>query len=385
MNTSEMMTDGDQANGIHQVPIVDISPFTTSNGSLVAQRLAAQDLAKKVQINGCVGVTSHGISPELLAEAFQVTSKLFNLPYEEKMKAPHPDAPTPHRGYSGTGRERAAAKTELEDRNDAKREDYAQFTDYKESYEIGSDENKVDYNIWLPDEVFPGFRAFTTKLYWELNKTAQFILDALILSLELTKEEAESVRALHSAHNNQLRLLHYPPIEEGRMKDRYASRLGAHTDWRYDANPFYSMAPSSTANGLGSAFTLLFQDAHGGLQFLDRASGDFIDAIPKEGVLYMNIGDMFQRISNGRSSPYRDGEYYDDSCPTGAYPSALHRVVVKNPEAARYSIPYFVSPSSDGIIQPQASRVAKDGKQIYEPVTFMEYSEQMFQRTNVYG
>lgn len=109
-----------------------------------------------------------------------------------------------------------------------------------------------------------------------------FILDALILSLGFTEDEAKSVRALHSGHDNQLRLLHYPPIESSRLEDQCASRLGAHTDW--------------------SAFTLLFQDTHGGLQFLDRASGDFIDAVPKKGVLYMNIGDMFQRISNGRSN-----------------------------------------------------------------------------------
>lgn len=58
------------------------------------------------------------------------------------------------------------------------------------------------------------------------------------------------------------------------------------------------------ADKLSSAFTLLFQDTHGGLQFLDRASGEFIDAVPKEGVLYMNIGDMFQRVSNGKSDNF---------------------------------------------------------------------------------
>jgi isopenicillin N synthase-like dioxygenase len=54
------------------------------------------------------------------------------------------------------------------------------------------------------------------------------------------------------------------------------------------------------ANKSDSQFTLLFQDEHGGLQFLDRASKEFIDAVPQPGVLYMNIGDMFQRVSNGK-------------------------------------------------------------------------------------
>ena len=199
-----------------------------------------------------------------------------------------------------------------------------------------------------------------------MNELAKIILDALILSLELTDDEAKNVRALHSGHDNQLRLLHYPPIESSRLEDRYASRLGAHTDW--------------------SLFTLLFQDSHGGLQFFDRASETFIDAVPKEGVLYMNIGDMFQRVSNGKpilNSTFSSNSLADPLC-TGYYPSALHRVIVKDPQAARYSIPYFVPPDSHRVIEPQASRVAKDGKQMYDPVTFAQYSEQMFRTIGVF-
>jgi isopenicillin N synthase-like dioxygenase len=90
----------------------------------------------------------------------------------------------------------------------------------------------VQYNIWLPEDVFPGFRQFTTKLFWDLNKTANAILDAFIMSLDLTEKEADSVRALHTGHDNQLRLLHYPPISSEMLKDKDIGRLGAHTDWR---------------------------------------------------------------------------------------------------------------------------------------------------------
>jgi hypothetical protein len=57
--------------------------------------------------------------------------------------------------------------------------------------------------------------------------------------------------------------------------------------------------PASLAD-LVSSFTLLFQDASGGLEFGDRKTGEFIPATPQEGIVYMNIGDMFQRISNGK-------------------------------------------------------------------------------------
>jgi isopenicillin N synthase-like dioxygenase len=131
-----------------------------------------------------------------------------------------------------------------------------------------------------------------------------------------------------------------------------------------------------------SQFTLLFQDENGGLQFLDRASKEFIDAIPQQGVLYMNIGDMFQRVSNGKF-------ILIFPCPAnsliGFYPSALHRVVIKNPNAPRYSIPFFVPPSSDGVVRPQPSRVERDGEQKYEAVTFKEYSRKAFEAMNVYS
>lgn len=103
----------------------------------------------------------------------------------------------------------------------------------QESYEIGSEENKIQYNIWLPEDVLPGFRSFMMEFYWTVNKAASAILEAIIMSLNLTEEEAESVRKLHTGHDNQLRLLHYPPISPEMLKNEDVGRLGAHTDFRY--------------------------------------------------------------------------------------------------------------------------------------------------------
>ncbi|KAH8701528.1 putative leucoanthocyanidin dioxygenase [Talaromyces proteolyticus] len=342
------------SNGNLSIPIVDLSPFTSgeAGGDLESRkRAAAADLAEKLQVNGSVGIIGHGVPVVLLQEAFRMVKTLFNLPYEDKMKAPHPDGTVPHRGYSGLGREQGAAKTALETDDEIEKDAYTSASDYKESYEIGSEENRIQYNIWLPEDVFPGFRHFTIELFWTLNKTTNAILDALIMSLNLSEQEANSVRALHTGHDNQLRLLHYPSISgEMLAKEKDIGRLGAHTDW--------------------STFTLLFQDTHGGLEFHDRQTDEFAPATPKEGVVYMNIGDMFQRISNG------------------FYPSARHRVVISGKakgEAtpARYSIPYFLVPQPDGVIEPQPSLVVAHGKQVYKPVTFNSYSEEMFRATQV--
>ena len=102
----------------------------------------------------------------------------------------------------------------------------------QESYEIGSEENAEQYNIWLPESVFPGFRTFTTQLFWRLSETSMAILDALIMSLGLNVQEAAEIRKLHSGHNNQLRLLHYPPLSGEMLNRTDLTRLGEHTDWR---------------------------------------------------------------------------------------------------------------------------------------------------------
>jgi isopenicillin N synthase-like dioxygenase len=218
----------------NMIPIVDLSPYASTNtsGDASLRQQRAKELHDAVRVNGCVGITGHGISSELLRQAFAVSTQLFGLPYADKMKAPHPNGHTPHRGYSGTGRERGAVKTAKETDDEDLKQQYTSTADYKESYEIGSEENDVQYNIWLPEDMLPGFRDFTTGFFWELNKTAKLILEALIEALQLPAAEADAVRLLHTGHDNQLRLLHYPPITDGMIGHEGLGRLGAHTDWR---------------------------------------------------------------------------------------------------------------------------------------------------------
>ena len=59
------------------------------------------------------------------------------------------------------------------------------------------------------------------------------ILDALITSLGLDRADADYVCSLHSGHNNQLRMAHYPVVPVEEVNKELVSRLPAHTDWRY--------------------------------------------------------------------------------------------------------------------------------------------------------
>ena len=90
------------------IPVVDLSPFFTRGAE--HQQQTADQLAKACRDLGFVAITGHGVSSELLQEAFDWSRKLFELSHEEKMKAPHPASSIPHRGYSPPGLEKVYCK-----------------------------------------------------------------------------------------------------------------------------------------------------------------------------------------------------------------------------------------------------------------------------------
>lgn len=117
------------------------------------------------------------------------------------------------------------------------------------------------------------------RFYWECFRVGGEILQALAVGLEL---DDNHLLEKHSGHNNQLRLLHYPPIAAEEIETGRAARCPAHTDW--------------------SSITLLFQDDCGGLEVEDVSSpGAFISAKPIKNAIVMNVGDLLQRWSNGSS------------------------------------------------------------------------------------
>ena len=104
-------------------------------------------------------------------------------------------------------------------------------------------------NIWLPEETLPGFRAFTTKFYWTCWDTAKDVIryvphsahtscEAVFvdgwnraLSVGLSLPDEDYLLRFHDGHDNQLRLLHYPPVPAGDLESDMLARMPAHTDW----------------------------------------------------------------------------------------------------------------------------------------------------------
>jgi len=105
--------------------------------------------------------------------------------------------------------------------------------DKQESYEIGSEHDDQQQNIWLPEDILPGFRSYTTSLYERLSGVARTILGAFSVGLSCNDDEAAhaAVMQLESRRHSQLRLLHYPPITKQKLQTEMFARLPAHTDW----------------------------------------------------------------------------------------------------------------------------------------------------------
>ncbi|XP_054811147.1 gibberellin 2-beta-dioxygenase 8-like [Prosopis cineraria] len=96
--------------------------------------------------------------------------------------------------------------------------------------------------------------------------------------------------------------------------------------------------------------TILFQDQVGGLQLL--RDGTWVGVKPNPHSLLVNIGDLFQVLSNG------------------VYRSIRHRVAAAQ-KVERFSVAYFYNPSHDAVIESHGT------PKVYRSFTFREYKQQI--------
>ena len=101
--------------GTGNLPIIDFSNWS-SKSTHEQKYEVGKKLADACHNVGFVYIINHGVSPDLLEEAFTWSKRLFDLKHEQKMLAPHPDGPSVHRGYSYPGLEKVSQviSTDLE-------------------------------------------------------------------------------------------------------------------------------------------------------------------------------------------------------------------------------------------------------------------------------
>ncbi len=280
----------------------------------------ATEIGQSFEQFGFAIVADHGISADLIAEAWALTKAFFDLSATTKIK--YDAAPNAgQRGYTAFGTEIAKD---------------ADKVDLKEFWHVGRDlpaghpfRDHMPDNIW-PNEV-PGFRECLSSLYAAFDVAGQQLLSAIARYLGL---EPDWFAPTVENGNSILRLLHYPPIP----LNADGIRAGAHEDI--------------------NTITLLLGAEEAGLQLLAK-DGEWLAIDPPKGALVVNIGDMLQRLTNNR------------------LPSTTHRVVNPPPERRhipRYSMPFFLHFASDFLIETLPACIDADHPNLYPtPISADDY------------
>ena len=231
-------------------------------------------------------INEHPINKSLIKDTFSLTEELFNLPFDVKNKY-HMPGTNGARGYTPYGIETALNE---------------KVADQKEFWHQGSTSNKD----LLPNLYIDELSNFTLldDLYIEFEKMGNQILQAFTnFNIDFNADISDCA----TNGNSVLRLIHYPAIEE--------------------INPHRARAHNDV-----NLITLLIGGNEAGLEAQDKA-GNWIECNCDDGEIICNIGDMLEIISNEKLT------------------STTHRVVTKNnSNRARYSIPFFLHPRPEIIL-----------------------------------
>jgi isopenicillin N synthase-like dioxygenase len=306
---------------MNNIPSVDLQMFLSKDENEKMQFV--NQIGKAYEEIGFVSLKNHFLDEELIEALYKEVKAFFDLPTATKQQYEREDLGG-QRGYVSFGKEHAKGKTK---------------GDLKEFWHFGQEPDE-DANLTeeYPDNIqvkeLPEFNAVGMLAYKALEKTGIYVLRAL--ALYIGKEETYFDHWAKNG-NSILRPIHYPPIT---AEPDGAVRAGAHGDI--------------------NLITLLMGASTGGLQVL-RHDGEWIDAIPEEGDLVINVGDMLERHTNNKLC------------------STVHRVV--NPprdqwDKPRYSIPFFMHPRSDMRLDCLPECISEDNPKQYEDITAGEFLNQ---------
>ncbi len=297
------------------VPTLDIRRYETDRAGFVAELGAAY------REYGFCGINGHGIPLALIDDAYRVFQQFFALSAEVK-QGYHVKGSGGARGYTGVGVETAKD---------------SQYPDLKEFWHIGRTiPRDSKYAEVMPPNIWPSeiadFQRYGYGLFDALDRLGSRVLRALALHIDLPENYFDDKT---NNGNSILRPIHYPPITQPDIPN---VRAGAHEDINF--------------------ITLLVGASAAGLEVLTR-EGEWLPITTTGDAIVVNIGDMLQRLSNH------------------VYPSTTHRVTnPQGPDARkpRYSVPYFLHPNPDFLIETLPQCVTAENPNRYpEPILSHDY------------
>ncbi|KAJ0296112.1 hypothetical protein COL516b_011966 [Colletotrichum fioriniae] len=138
-------------------------------------------------------------------------------------------APNPHRGWSAVVKEKLAELLKFNAARDGERGGY----DVRESLDLGSEQDTVTPNLWVPEADLPGFREFMGDFYEQCHSMHILLLEAVALSFSLDPQCLARQCQKDKTHNpSELRLNHYPATRAASLAaGNKTMRISPHTDF----------------------------------------------------------------------------------------------------------------------------------------------------------
>ncbi|VAH38454.1 unnamed protein product [Triticum turgidum subsp. durum] len=299
--------------GLYEHPLVDGGVGAAEDAVPVVDLRdphAAEAVARASEQWGTFLLEGHGIPSELLARVEARIVSVFALPASEKMRAARQDGQS-----HGYGLPPIAS--------------YFPKTTWSEGYTMSPANLRAELRKIWPDagEDYRHFcdvmEEFHRQMLAVVDKLTVLFLAALgVAGVEAGRKIVETMSETVTMHINW-----YPKCPDPKR----TLGLATHTDSGF--------------------FTFLMQSHVSGLQLFRREPDRWVGVPP--GALIVNIGDLFQILTNGR------------------FRSTYHRAIV-NRDSTRVSVAYHLGPPADAKVAPLREAVG-GGKPAYRTVTWREY------------
>jgi isopenicillin N synthase-like dioxygenase len=297
-----------------QIPIIDVGPLRTGgSGGLEA---VGWQIAAACEGIGFFYVINHDVAPVIIDGAFDAARRFFNTPEGERKKI------TINKWNRGFMKLREVTIP-------------GYSPDLKESFDLG-----VDLAPDHPDVVagkplhgpnqWPDLANFREPVESYFNATVDLSLELLRAFTVVLDVPPDFFNAMFQRPLASMRLIHYP-TQTVPVDGEWG--VAPHTDY--------------------GAITVLSQDATGGLE-VKTLDGKWVSAPYVPYSFVVNIGDMMAVWTNDR------------------FKSNPHRVINRSGHE-RFSIPLFLSPPFDAVVQCFESCQSKENPPKYLPVASGEY------------
>ncbi|MCY1266644.1 hypothetical protein D9M68_71650 [compost metagenome] len=281
--------------GITSLPTLDLSLL---DGTAAQRQGFLDDLRHAARDVGFFYLTGHGIDADLLKQVQSHARQFFALPASEKTAVGMINSPH-FRGYNRAASEITRGKPDLREQFDLGAERDALTLDENSPYWA----RLQGPNQW--PAALPALKPLLLDWQQAMTGMSLRLLRAFAQALSLPQEAFDQLYG--DKPNEHIKLMRYP----GQAPDESNQGVGAHKDSGF--------------------LSFLLQDHQTGLQ-VEIEEGRWIDALPRDNTLVVNIGELLELATNGYLR------------------ATVHRVLSPPEGSERLSIAFFLGAQLDAVV-----------------------------------